>query len=527
MKKFTRFTAMFAMMAMAPMAFAQIAEIELGETYRGFSVENPSYMKWTAPSKGKLYAHQRGTTDSHLFYDEACTQTFYADSYTEDPDNVLLTLIPYTVTAGTTYYFKASLNNYDSLSSVYFSFAPQDDSNSVSIGDTFAIGYREPVYEFVPTASGTLTIATDSWSNLGDILFTNSNLTQEATLIERSEGTLGWNYLYHVVAGQTYYIAYDSINETVNVTLASLNEGSAEMTVSLAYVDPTPGGVISQDYISGILVRFNPKDVTIGNAYVSYKPAGGNNFTRETLSCEYHSIQGQWQIGLTNYVLWNAYQAAERGTMVSVVLENVSYNGVPVTQSAINNSNIEISNGNVTISYLKPAVEFTVVSSSWPSVLYSSWAPNDPDAKASVTFSENIASVFEVSLILGSHSYGSEGGGDEPDPSASVPYTINGATLNMDFSNVTIQGNYNQATVMVIGVYSTTGQQFLSDGSPALSKIITFNNTPSNPSTGVDAISTDDSEAVYYNLQGIKVDNPAKGSMLIKHQNGKSSVIKF
>ena len=46
--------------------------------------------------------------------------------------------------------------------------------------------------------------------------------------------------------------------------------------------------------------------------------------------------------------------------------------------------------------------------------------------------------------------------------------------------------------------------------------------------TGVDSVAVDDNAApVYYNLQGLRVDNPADGQILIKQQNGKAVKVRI
>ena len=49
---------------------------------------------------------------------------------------------------------------------------------------------------------------------------------------------------------------------------------------------------------------------------------------------------------------------------------------------------------------------------------------------------------------------------------------------------------------------------------------------PSNETTGIEEIiSENDNDAVYYNLQGVRVDNPVKGSVVIRANNGKAQKI--
>ncbi len=49
---------------------------------------------------------------------------------------------------------------------------------------------------------------------------------------------------------------------------------------------------------------------------------------------------------------------------------------------------------------------------------------------------------------------------------------------------------------------------------------------PSNETTGIEEIiSENNNDAVYYNLQGVRVDNPVKGSVVIRANNGKAQKI--
>lgn len=44
--------------------------------------------------------------------------------------------------------------------------------------------------------------------------------------------------------------------------------------------------------------------------------------------------------------------------------------------------------------------------------------------------------------------------------------------------------------------------------------------------TGVESVSIDNDSAVeYFNMQGIRIDNPADGQMVIRRQGGKANVI--
>ncbi|MDE6089792.1 MAG: hypothetical protein K2G41_03730 [Duncaniella sp.] len=48
---------------------------------------------------------------------------------------------------------------------------------------------------------------------------------------------------------------------------------------------------------------------------------------------------------------------------------------------------------------------------------------------------------------------------------------------------------------------------------------------PANGDTAIEVIEAENGEAVYYNLQGIRVNNPATGNLYIKVQNGKSTKV--
>lgn len=48
---------------------------------------------------------------------------------------------------------------------------------------------------------------------------------------------------------------------------------------------------------------------------------------------------------------------------------------------------------------------------------------------------------------------------------------------------------------------------------------------PANGETAIEVIEAENGEAVYYNLQGIRVNNPASGNLYIKVQNGKSTKV--
>lgn len=90
---------------------------------------------------------------------------------------------------------------------------------------------------------------------------------------------------------------------------------------------------------------------------------------------------------------------------------------------------------------------------------------------------------------------------------------------------ITLPSEITEAGVYTINI--PAGYMIIADDQSSSQAItLTYNVVPNN-TTGVTDINAANSKVEYFTLQGVKVEKPAKGQILIKRQGGKTSKIKF
>ena len=311
---------------------------------------------------------------------------------------------------------------------------------------------------------------------------------------------------------------------------AALTSSMAFAQAELTQITPAPGSYFSNNTEKYVNVFFNPSTVTIESAKIIYTPAGDTQTVSETLSVAQDQYRpgNPWDIGATidenSIFFYIGTQKAALGSMVTVVLENVTDNGVPVTSSAINSTDIVFEDGNILINYYVPSVRFQLTEQEWPGTFYADWSLTDESPLAVLTFNEDIKSVGSISYRTDNSEYGSEGGNEDADY-GELPLslcTVNENIVTLDFSevNLTFITPQKVLSVYVTGIESVTGQTLESVPTGHMSYV-----DNSDENTAVEGLQTETGEAVYYNLQGVKVNSPAQGQMVIKIQNGKASKI--
>lgn len=91
----------------------------------------------------------------------------------------------------------------------------------------------------------------------------------------------------------------------------------------------------------------------------------------------------------------------------------------------------------------------------------------------------------------------------------------------IDFSKATEVGTLTEGTLAIEGNYKYVALYNAGTSDTRTYKTFTFN---WDAQVGVESIEAENGEAKYYNLQGVRVDNPEKG-MFICVQNGKSTKV--
>lgn len=308
------------------------------------------------------------------------------------------------------------------------------------------------------------------------------------------------------------------------LAISALATGFAfAQTASLTEVTPEPGSYFGQKSASGVTVFFEPADVTIESAEVVYTPKGSTTTTTESISCSRDEYRpgNPWDIGLMENVLYHvAMEQAELGSTFDVVLNNVTYNGTPVTTTSLNSTDIKFEDGNIILTYKVYDVIFTATEQTWPTTFYANWSDVDAISTATIVCNEEIERVGSISYRNDNSEYGVEGGNEDVEY-GDFPLsicTIEGNTITLDFSSLvtTFRLPTRNISVYVIGVTSVSGQSLPSVPTGHMSYV------DNSSSTGVNAVESINGEVRYYNLLGNEIINPEKGQIVIKVQDGKT-----
>ena len=309
------------------------------------------------------------------------------------------------------------------------------------------------------------------------------------------------------------------------LSAALLFAGATAMAQSVVVdIQPTPGGYVEAvNWASGMNLECSLGGINIGSATCTYIK-GGASHTETMFWDNYNNYMDQYivttigpvnghpesaQEGQDGFAYY--YEQADKGTDVVIDLKDVTYNGSPVGAGDYSNPYVTINNGNISIIYPKPEFDLDLVSATWPEKIYS----NMPSGSVgTLTFNEDIEQGAYTTMTMGSHVFGSAGGGDNPDPSFTIPTSVSGKTVTVDFSGINFAAesfsslaSYKQVTIMVFAIYSEIGQAYPGGANPYTINI-TWDNT-----TGVASISTEKVNNVY-DLNGVNVMSTENGSDL-------------
>ncbi|MCH5242001.1 MAG: hypothetical protein J1F67_06215 [Muribaculaceae bacterium] len=518
----------------------------MGEAYTGLSAANPLEGSFTADANGTLYVAQTGSYDSHLFksadnYTES--NWIVSDGYTQ---KLNVYTLPYVLSKGQTVYFYGPSGNYDTLTSVEFTWEANEQGLAV-ITENVPFKAYETVMEYTPAIDGILTIEASTYYQFNwaspagtGLLFSDLGLNQKVDLqyvgSEQDMDTPPTHYSTPVIGGTTYYF-YNSLVSNCEFTFTL-----AELTgVAIVEVTPTPGMSFDYagDYGAGVLLSFDPKSVEFDHAYITYTPAGTESEVTEELinvdgqigeNGQYEYTEGYWKFQAVSLY----FARAAKGTDLTLTLTNVNYNGIQITESTLDNDAVVVEDGNVSITWVRPAVDMAIVEQSWPTMIYSSSPAGDSSMIATITFNEDVVSKPSASMVFGTQYWGAGSSGDNPDPGMDLPCSVDGATITVDFSGINFGALYNSGskvynniTVFIGNIVGADGQKFI-DQNPGIAQNISYQNSPApeGPSS-VSTLEKEKESNSIYNLNGVKVDNNinnlSKGVYII---NGKKVIVK-
>ena len=349
-------------------------------------------------------------------------------------------------------------------------------------------------------AAGEFKVANDDWTisygGTGDI---NDESVKTCTIYNDTETDAWFN------SSVNFTVAKAINNATVTFTLNSDNSMPSTIKVTGTEVgggddpvDPNPGTYTAL-YIRG--GGFGWDDCTSAN---QMSTTDGVNYTKSVAS-----LESGFKISDEGYATYNFGSASnvEPGQDYTLTNDAMSGNittkgGMPITNAVIN--------FNLTTGVMN--ITGTMSDATYPEALYlvgtfNGWVTNDAAYKMNregdtgkyVINGVNIASGEQLKVCTGSwaNNWGSSMEGETlPIGYEFVPsYNGQNYMLGEDLVNATIEFVYNIDDIEVASMTITNG------------------------SSGVDGIYSNDSEAKYYNMQGVRVMNPDNGIYIVKRGN--------
>ena len=203
------------------------------------------------------------------------------------------------------------------------------------------------LYTFTPSADGTLTVTSNSFSNF-EFLYSDAD---HSDLIESSNvgyGDDGIVYTYEgLQAGVTYYVYIESLLEPLpeGFELTFSMNGQAGSAAEITAIDPAPGKAFDVENYGYSQLTIVPEDVTFSKVTVEYWIDGNDTATVVDITPE--QLNGT----LWGLPIKEAYMAADgkvaANTNFVVNIEGLTYNGEPV----VCNIDGVTSDGNGNLSY--------------------------------------------------------------------------------------------------------------------------------------------------------------------------------
>lgn len=333
---------------------------------------------------------------------------------------------------------------------------------------------------FIPTTSGILTVTTNATTRQSPL----SSSAGRLDLLSSTNLGAGWIFTYAVTAYTTYYISYNGmtgINDPLNFVFTMVDSDVTEMEVAVKEITPKPLGAFDGNlYRDGIQVAFSPENVTYGDMYLTYTDLASGEPVTVKVGTEWGIAGGSLRVKIND-----AYTQAVLNGDVSkgcqVTVENVRYQGTPLNKSYVEGATV--SNGNLTINY-KIIAALRVIDQKWPAVFYNYWPEGCEDGIAELYFNDNIATVYESSVVFGEHVWGDEGGGGEnADPSIEITPIIEGNKVTFDFTGIDFSkygdlSQYNVVTLFSGAYIGASGMQGFFDGYAVIQNYIPFEDKP-------------------------------------------------
>lgn len=389
---------------------------------------------------------------------------------------------------------------------------------------------KDVVFEFTPKESGILVVQTNTYAYYGwlptgtwSFLFNDYECTSpvKCTNYSETENPQSTKYMFKgIEGGKTYYFMEGQYN-LVEFTF-TMDTSDEAFTEGVLNVTPTTDEPINYVTTSEIHIECTSGVQSFGEVSIAY----GDKVQVLDPHVYYIFINGPslkrfLQIGGTNgapafkQLMLDILAAGEHSFTVTVndlKAGTSADNAMLVTTDDTGMEGVTVDNGTVTLQYeLLEAPQYLPMQSRWPNPFYNYWDEGDPNAVATLEFSMDIASVEEVTVIMGPVSANSDVN-DAIYAYYDVPaekIKVEGKSVKIDFSGEYRVGNAGKVTVTVQNVKGTNGMPVdLGEWGRQLTmfEVLNYSNI-SAPSTGVGELQSDPGSSEIYNLQGLKMEN--------------------
>ena len=468
---------------------------------------------FTPNTSGTLVVTQTGDFDSHLYNVVPAYDSTYGYGTTTpiqtQGDGGYSGENPYTlkygVAAGVTYYYVAKTNQYDGLSAVSFEFEGVNNDNIILLDTPYVVNYQSPVYTFTPEETGILTV---TWTNpvpggepaIGTNFYQGSNqfflysdygLSNAMPMLSHDEiENVGCSVTFNVVAGEHYYLKLDALYRWQCVFTMQVGDLQA---AAIKEIEPVPGtayDTVNFQYYWNLITA--PNAPSLDKVTLSYVPANDPNGNSTTIELTTQTIDGgvfpPYEFGgdamrISAVQLNRLLSAGEIANETDIVftIYGLKAAGEYVTENLMVRGDEYVTigeNGLVTVTF-KCGTPIALLNANWPSPFLNGWERGDKAGMATLNYDKEVYHVGAVTVTQGRQYYGSEGGGDTPPYSVTVPaqnVTWQGNTVNIDFTgiNFNMPSGTSEVTITVAGPTGQNGLPASYDGIPVLQHYVAY-----------------------------------------------------
>ena len=482
-------------------------EMEMGKTYTSSDwawategdISGPTLCLTFSPETNGRLTLDQNTTDGHMYTTrwnmKSTFDTYnnvFEGSYSSGSNAVF-----YNVSAGETYYFYAKNEAVDGLTRMTPTF---ESAGEIVVND---VVFNQPfnaynsVWKYIPEVTGIMTVAMSApsyglASSSNSFVYSTVGHSQSSQVfpingVMNSEDN---SYQFMVNAGQPVYFYQSTFASTTFTVTKVVEQLTPVVSLDVAKCLPAPGegGLDDFSYVGGINIALSPGTdaVSVTSAKFQYISAIDGSVVSTPIDVQFigGSAGGFWSCPVRDLYIEAIQGAAKPASMCSVVLEGIRLNGILAeTSSLVSNPYVICNGSNIEVQYYVPdEYGFQLSKAVWPDMIYAEWPEaGQSNGIATLIFNNNIKAVNSVTMIYGTHYWGSSSG-EAVDPTYIVPFTIEGNTLTLDFTaayedpNIIVDStkSYSNVTVFVNGIQNEYGILWGEDGLNTLTEYIQF-----------------------------------------------------